>query len=325
VSTLVLVSSLLEASPRPTLVLMSRGVSQEQTTWHVEYRFSYRGETQIDFDRTRDARVEIDSWVSNSAVPVHGLPRKSHIVLEGSEWQKAFPVIESSEEEERCFEKISAQLSLPGQQQHLLSLAPNGELTLRLKFEHLHDFYGDLNLLLGTRTLKFKIGQLEFIDSIPLNQEEYKIFPEFTWPKTPSERQDHKLFVSAPFSIHLEAQTSGLHQYHPGEFPVRNATPMSLSFYYFIAGGTEADCSFLIRQIRQIHRTHSWKVFGIHDIKKSLTTIGKWTKVVLPFITAPEANFVSMDFKIKSDTELGEMWIDDVELKSLSAESRPSP
>ena len=59
--------------------------------------------------------------------------------------------------------------------------------------------------------------------------------------------------------------------------------------------------------------------------EQCLKTVGRWTKVERIIQTEAEATKLTLEFKIVGDTEVGEMWIDDVSLEPVSADDRGRP
>jgi hypothetical protein len=69
----------------------------------------------------------------------------------------------------------------------------------------------------------------------------------------------------------------------------------------------------------------AWKVLneGAHDL--DLTIVGRWTKVERVFRTESDTTTLALDFRINSNSDLGEMWIDDVDLVPLPGDADRNP
>ena len=59
--------------------------------------------------------------------------------------------------------------------------------------------------------------------------------------------------------------------------------------------------------------------------EKCLKTVGRWTKVEHVFTTDAEATTLALDFRIAGDTDIGEMWIDDVSLEPVGCPGHVGP
>lgn len=197
---------------------------------------------------------------------------------------------------------------------------PGQELRVRLRLEHDHFLYGPYDPLLGARDLTIHLGTTLFRDSVPLDQERYLVLPEIVFSAPPAERLDNRYYISEPDSLHLDAQAPGNASYRLSDQSVRYATLMRLSFWYLIANGTEGECRVRFQQYREAPGFHRLLTEGSRD--EILPMIGRWTRVERVFRTEPEATNLSIDFRI-SGAEIGEMWIDDVELVSIPPTSRP--
>ena len=61
------------------------------------------------------------------------------------------------------------------------------------------------------------------------------------------------------------------------------------------------------------------------DFEQCLKNIGRWTKVERIIQTEPEATTLTLEFKIMGETEIGEMWIDDVSLEPVDSTALGGP
>jgi hypothetical protein len=154
-------------------------------------------------------------------------------------------------------------------------------------------------------------------DLVPLDREQYLAQPKYAWPEPPDVRRDTKHFISAPDSLHLEADVLGHQSYRYEERPVRYNTKMRLRFWYLIAAGTEGECRVRIAQNKDTPIT--WRQLHEAGIEEGLKTIGRWTKYERIIQTEPEATRLILELKIVGEINVGEMWIDDVSLELVGS------
>jgi hypothetical protein len=204
-----------------------------------------------------------------------------------------------------------------------LDLAPGGIVHVRIRLEHQHVLYGDYDPLLGIRAVELTLGGATIRDVVALDCEQYLAQPKFTWPELPEERRDPRHAVSGPDSLHLEAHVPGHHYYRFPDRPVRYATKMRLRFWYLIAAGTEGECRVRVAQYKDTPT--SWRMLQSGGFEKCLKVVGRWTKVEQIFTTEPEATTLALDFRIAGDTDVGEMWIDDVSLEPVGCPGHAGP
>lgn len=196
-----------------------------------------------------------------------------------------------------------------------LSLGPGATMRVRLRLEHQHILYGDYDPLLAVRTVELALGSAAVRDVVPLDHEQYLAQSKFTWPEPPEDRRDTRHAVSGPDSLHLEADVPGHQYYRYPERPVRYNTTMRLRFWYLIAAGTEGECRVRVAQFKDTPT--SWRMLHGGGFEQCLKTIGRWTKVERIVQTESEATTLTLEFKIVGETEVGEMWIDDVSLEPV--------
>ena len=91
---------------------------------------------------------------------------------------------------------------------------------------------------------------------------------------------------------------------------------MRLRFWYLIAAGTEGECKVRVAQYKET--AIAWHMLN-NGFEHCLKTVGRWTKVEQVIQTEAEATKLTLEFKIVGDTEVGEMWIDDVSLEPLNS------
>ena len=334
------------------LSLVNRSVTQDQGAWVVDYRVRYMGKTGVIVTPEKIA-VKVEGWVSNSRVSSHALARWSSLVIpHGPDLSAISDVIAASDEAHRCRERLIVSVwtedqgpsravsecaycqgrsrfrhwplfrlrrrpSLP------LSLGPDAIVRVRLRLEHQHILYGEYDPLLAMRAVMFSLGSASVSDVIPLDREQYLAQPRFTWPEPPEERRDTRHAVSGPDSLHLEAHVPGHQYYRYHERPVRYNTRMRFRFWYLIAAGTEGDCKVRVAQCKET--PVSWRMLNSGGFEQCLKTVGRWTKVERMIQTESEATTLTLEFKIVGETEVGEMWVDDVSLEPVGGDGPGGP
>ena len=327
-----------------SLALINRTVTQDQAAWVIDYWLRHTGKTGM-IVTPEEVAVNVEGWVSNSRVASHALPRWSSLVItQSAELSTISDVISADDEGHKCRERLVVSLwtqdqpddpyefvdraliskkardvSSPRQtstpEAHLLSIGPGSIVRVQLRLEHQHILYGEYNVLLANRMVRLSLGPATVRDIVPLDHEQYLTHPRFAWGEPPDERRDPRHSVSGPDSLHLEAHIPGHQYYQYPERPVRYSTKMRLQFYYLIAAGTEGDCKVKVGQAK--NTPVSWRQLTRGSFEQCLKTVGRWTKVEHVFQTDPEATDLTLEFKIVGDTEVGEMWIDNVTLEPV--------
>lgn len=297
--------------------LVRRSARQDQGGWIVDYRI--RNETGSGIViAPSELEAKSEGWVSNSRVDGHAVPRRAIASLRADQKGKdagIAEVIASPDGAAICRERLSLSIhtddspppSPPAKSVDPISLAPGASGLLRLRFEHEHAPSGPYDPLLGERTLALRVGGETFHDVVPLDQEEYLAQPRFEWPEIPEDLRDSSRFVSAPDSLHLEADLPDRRIHRFPDRPVRYGSRMRLSFWYLIAQGTLGECRVRLTQSNE----RSLRGGGFDE---ELTTVGRWTRVEWLVPIEYDAATVGLDFRISSETGVGEMWIDDVAL-----------
>lgn len=338
-------------STHAALSILNRSILQDQGAWVVDYRLQYSGKTGIVITPD-EIVVRTDAWVSNSRVPSHALPRwSSLLVSHGLDLSAISDVVVATEEAHRCRERLGVSIWTEDRQMAMrpldissrggikvsahttgpakpattlpLSLGPDTIVRVRLRFDHQHIIYGDYDPLLAVRSVMMVIGPSTINDILPLNREQYLAQPKFQWPEPPEERRDKEHAISGPDSLHLEAHIPGHQYYKYMERPVRYNTIMRLRFWYLIAAGTEGDCKVRVAQYKET--PVAWRMLNNSGFEQCLKTVGRWTKVECIIQTEPEATKLTLEFKIVGDTEVGEMWIDDVSLEPIGFDEPLGP
>jgi hypothetical protein len=342
-----------EFKPRPLiLTLVGRRVAQDQGAWIIDYRLRHTGPTGIVL-LPEEIAVKAEGWVSNSRVASHAVPRWSSLVIpHGRELAVTAEVITAADEAHRCRERLAVSIwteedNSTSSRDHgwstmrstgsstmstvlaepvgmlPLSLAPRSILHIRLRLEHQHILYGDYDPLLSARAVELSVGSATIRDLVPLDREQYLALPRFHWPEPPEERRDTRHAISGADSLHIEAHVPGHQYYRYPERPVRYSTKMRLRFWYLIAAGTEGECRVAIAQYKDTPT--SWRKLNGGGFEQELKTIGHWTKVERMVQTEAEATTLTLEFKIVGDTEVGEMWIDDVSLEPIGCNAPGGP
>lgn len=310
------------------VTLERRSARQDHGAWVVDYRL--RNETPTGLVVTpAEIEVKSEGWVSNSRVPGHSVPRKVAVSVRPVEKAGADgDVIPAAEDASRCRERVSLAVwsddrapdpsARPNETLDPISLAPGATGLVRLRFAHQHVVLGDYDPLLGVRTVSVRIGEETFHDEIPLDVEA-AAHPKVSWPEPPEERRDPRYFVSGPDSLHLEAHIPGRQYYRYPDRPVRRGARMRLTFWYLVAHGTLGEPRVRLTQYKDTPTSN--RVIPGGGVDQELTAVGRWTRVEKVVRMAPEATTAALDFRISSDANLGEMWIDDVALEPLDVDA----
>jgi hypothetical protein len=304
------------------VVLIRRTVSQDQGAWVVDYQLRNTGATGL-IVTPQAIRATVESWVSNSRVSSHALPRFSRLELPGGAAAATCTseVIAATEESQRCRERLTIAIwsedgpSPDSEAVSAVSLAPGAKAHLRVRLDHQHVLYGTYDPLLGIRTVEIDAGPIHLRDEVALDQEHDLAQAKGHWDEPPTDRRDTRHFVSAPDSLHLEAHVPGHQYFRFGDRPVRYGTKMRLRFWYLIAAGTEGECRVRFDQFKDTPT--SWRPLANSSYEQTLDAIGRWTKVEKIIRTDDEATTVALGFRVISETNVGELWIDDVTLEPL--------
>jgi hypothetical protein len=337
---------------RGALTLVDRTVMQDQGAWIVDYRLRHTGKTGV-IITPEEFEVKVEGWVSNSRVASHAMPRWSSLVIShGHDLSAVSEVITAADEAHRCRDRLvifvwaddqrpaklgtaaqpgangvagQAPPILPSEATGTLpiSLGPGAIVHVRLRLEHQHILYGDYDPLLSVRAVTLALGSTPVRDVVPMDREQYLAQPRFTWHEPPEERRDTRHAISGPDSLHLEAHVPGHQYYRYPERPVRYNTKMRLRFWYLIAAGTEGECRVRVAQFKDTPT--SWRILNSGGFEQCLKTVGRWTKVDRILQTEPEATTLTLEFKIVGETEVGEMWIDDVSLEPVDCTTPAGP
>ena len=337
---------------RTTLTLVDRTVTQNQGAWIVDYRLRHTGKAGV-IITPDEITVKVEGWVSNSRVASHAVPRWSSLFIpHGHDLSAVSDVIVAADEAHRCRDRLivhvwtedqrpfkSSTFTQPGANTGAgqvlapapaevtnslpISLGPGAIAHVRLCLEHQHILYGDYDPLLSVRAVTLTLGSSSVRDVVPMDREQYLAQPKFVWNEPPEERRDTRHAVTGPDSLHLEAHVPGHQYYRYPERPVRYNTKMRLRFWYLIAAGTEGECRVRVAQFKDTPT--SWRILNNGGFEQCLKTIGRWTKVDRIVQTEAEATTLTLEFKIVGETEVGEMWIDDVSLEPVDGTTPGGP
>lgn len=276
-------------------------ISQVGSDWIIEYR-NLKPFISISY--------EISGFVSNSRVPGHSIPKKS--TLTGD---RNCELISDINDEIRCREKISLE-NIRGF--FIYSYINN----VKFIIHHEHGIYGVLNPLFGRRKIKLILDDKKYTSIANFNEQEV-YYPPTNLEEIPEERREKSYYISPPDSLYLGAHSSNRY-YRFREKSVRYSSQMRLTFYYMIATNTEVECGCRIFQYKDLPT--SWKKIDNHcyEFKLEPNKIG-WKKVEYLFKTAPEATSITIEFKMSGESEVGEMWVDDINLEYLNIERKYEP
>ena len=349
-----------EGEPRrdPTLVLVSRSVLKDQGHWQLDYRLRLDHPSRLVIT-PGEVLIKTESWVSNSRVPGHSIPRRSSVAISGGAAPDAWAdIILATDDAQHCREhvvaliwtetqaacddkndQVKAKTTSPAAATRLgtgkvrnaeplsvVSLGPGEIVHVRLRMEHEHFLYGPLDPLLGVRAIEIQLGPLTFRDTAALDEERHEALPRCSWPEPPEDRRDTRYFLSSPDSLHLEAHVAGNQFYRYPELPVRYGSKLKLTFWYLIAEGTQGQCKARIAQFKDGPNS-SWRVLPNGGFEECLNEVGRWVRVERVFQAESEATTLSLDFRISSigpgTPDIGEMWIDDLKIETLNTRAAP--
>jgi hypothetical protein len=309
------------------LTLLDRQISQQGSRWLVRYQIRYDGPDALELAAS-DLQVDYDAWVSNSRSKPHTSPRRSQTrfsISESSAVQTT--VISNTNERQRCRERISLAVScgekplaepVAGKMNLLPIRVASGQFVwLYFSFEHEHFLYGNYDPLFGERKLDIQLGPCRLIDSLVLDTEQSCTIPPVKLSNPPKERLDNRQFRSGPDSLYLAADVPGYQYFRFDDMPVRYGTRFKLSFWYLVAVGTEGSCHTRVMEYQDT--PNAWyRLDGGFD--EPMAARGRWRQFEHTFTTRDETTTMALDFRIVG-ANVGEMWIDDIELSPLVADA----
>jgi hypothetical protein len=295
----------------------------------VQYRVAYEGTVALELSAS-DLNIDYEASVSNSRCKPHTTPRLSHAHFALSEANSILStVISNQDDRQRCRERITVAASAGAEPLKEPWAAKTDFLPLRLAagqvfwlyitVEHDHFLYGAYDPLLGVRELEIRLGPCRLIDSIPLDAEEVSTMPLVKLSAPPHERLDPRQFHSAPDSLHLAIHEPGYQYFRFDDMPVRYGTEFKLKFWYLIAAGTEGTCHVRLTEYQDA--PSAWyRLDGGFD--EPMAVQGRWTQFEGTIRTRDVTTTMILDFRIV-DANVGEMWIDDIELIARASDAKP--
>lgn len=312
-----------EETPSASLALKSRLVSQHHGRWTVRYEVEYLGAEPLDVSPS-EVGVTYTGWVANSRIRAHAVPRKSEVQFLLAEAMPAIStVIGSANEKIRCRERISlavvvnpapaSEIILAKHEPMPMRIAPRQTFGLVFTIEHEHFLHGTYDPLLGERKLEIQFGPHRLLDTLSLDEELAPATPTVKLSQPPKDRMDDRQCRSAPDSLLLAADVPGYQYFRFDDLPVRYGTRFRLSFWYLIAVGSEGSCH--VRMMEYQDTPNAWyRLDGGFD--EELSVQGCWERFEHVFQTRDDTTTMAIDFRI-TGANVGEVWIDDVELVPL--------
>lgn len=322
--------SLMYSEPSSSWTIVNRQINQIDAVWQIDYELKNNTGSIVKIAPS-SIKLELKGDVSNSNVPHHGIPHKYVISLTGPDNQSDTVVWEDPEQKEiyKCREKIRFSYDTDKDKLDLyetkpvIEIEPGSSLFVRLKISHDHIVYGDYHPLLGTRKLEVNLG-LFFKEVLPLTE------CKSVWPKqvnvmsmVSEDRKDESVVAHGYFSIHLNAGVPGDQYYRIAETPIKYDTKVRIKFKYLIARGSLGEFSTRIAQYQDTPT--AWHVIEEGRKEYILKTIGRWTKFDEIITIRSDATTMAIDFRMNSDEEVGEVWVDGVSIETLGSQNNKNP
>jgi hypothetical protein len=315
------------AASSPRLALIDRHISQHHSRWLVRYQLRHLGSETLVLSAS-DVQVRYEAALVNSSCRPHAVPHDCQAQWTLSQAsQMLATVIDSANERQRCRERITVALSagpepfdeLPATKTAFLpiELAPGQVFWLYFLFEHDHFLFGSYDPLLGRRQLELTLGPVRFRDLIELNTERNPARPAVKLSAPASERLDVRLYRSPPDSLYLAADVPGYQYFRFDDLPIRYGTRFRVSFWYLVARGSEGTCHARIMEYQDTPSAWHRLEGGFDEL---MTGQGHWQRFERVFQSRDDATTVALDFRIVG-ANMGELWIDDVKVEPLYAES----
>jgi hypothetical protein len=324
-----LASSMLLYSTASTWEINSKSVEQVGPTWQIHYKLRNPTNSPIHIFGSQ-VQLKLTGSVSNSGVPGHSIPKKSELILNGPDSKSTNIIISSSDEDKFCREqlKISYGDRRIGKYEDIKELEnyevpARGYLDLSIRIVHEHQIYGDYNVLLGKRQLSINLGGLELTDTIDTSQESYIVYPNKKLDEIPQDRRDDTVVCVNPYSLHLDASVPGNQYYRFSEMPVRYESKVRIRFWYLIARGTEGETSMRISQYKDTPK--AWKILEKGRYETLLKPIKRWSKFDKVIQIQPDATTFAIDFRISSESEVGEAWINGLIIETIGDNNHKGP
>ena len=248
--------------------------------------------------------------------------------------------------------KFSTPVYRPLDRLEELSLNPGNTFQVAYTIDHEHFLYGTYDPLLGERKFIIRLGDHKIHSTFDLSSEVNPVIVTPKLNKPPEERMDTRQFRSAPDSLYIAADIPGYQYFRFDDMPVRYSDTFKLSFWYLIAIGTGGNCHVRIMEYqdtpnawyrleggfdKELH-LESFSQDSINNlltskkndkekeakqVEEKLKIQGKWQKIETIFKLQNETTTMALDFRIVG-ANVGEMWIDDINLENLSIEKEPT-
>lgn len=330
------------AEPAARLGIVDRSITIDRDQWifwQVDYRLKNLGPGSLTI-APGDVEAKVAAWVSNSLVPGHEVALRSELTASGRSGLAATSdLLPSGDEAKRCRERLVLQVwpasagdtppepiaragtrAVLPEEQPGLTIPPGEALRVRLLLMHEHSLHGPFHALLGDREIELALGPARIADSVALDRQPPLARCQPAWPPAPpADYLDDRVFLSAPDSLHLDANMPPHQSYRFPDFRrARGGSRMRLSFWYLVAPGTDGECQ--ARVVQYCDLPTRWKTLSHGEVDERLTTVGRWVHIQRVFKVEPEASSLGLEFRILgADLVAGEMWVDDVRLEGLDA------
>ena len=310
-----------EAPAAPLLNIRQRQIVQSGSSWIIRYHITYQGKKPRTLTRSQIS-VLYDPQVANSRSRPHTVARRSRVTLSLDQGNRGFStVLASPKPKERCREWVSLFLSQRHDDpvQHAprwqtIALMPGQDFWLTLLLEHEHFLHGSYDPLLGRRTVEIRLGMLRLADSFRMDTEQALVVPGAKLNAPAKERLDTAQFHSPPDSLYLSADVPGYQYFRFDDVPVRYSSIFQLSFWYLVAAGSEGESR--VRVIEYQDAPTAWYRLDGGGFDEPLPANGRWERFERTFRTLRDTTTMAIDFRIRR-SDLGELWIDDVQLVAL--------
>lgn len=282
-------------------------------SWQVTFRI-YEHDAVPVFKSSPQVSLQLQGELSNSRVPGHSVPVRFQ--LEGAYPKETAGLFRVPLRDKEC------QLEVAVDAPQLCTSIKGPFHQFQVRLGHLHNVYGDVDPLFGRIQVKGQLYGRDFQDTLTF--EPTALFHPSTaaWQCFPEDRQDKSFFYSAPDSLLLSRAASQAYYRFP-EQRVRYSTRMRLRFRYLIAPGTLCPCMARLQQY--VDTPSSWRVVPDGEFQEELKSIGRWTQYTHVFTTTATTTTIALDIRLTGDEDVGDCWIDDVELTPASALANSRP
>lgn len=350
-------------------------IGQINNSWIITETIKYHGSERLTL-YPNDIEIEYSGEnLSNSRQAPHSIPRKTSAKFKLRDGNHVnLTVIPSSNDRQRCQERISVQISswdklkagltkasvyAPLRKLEELNLNPSDTFQVIYTIDHEHFLHGTYDPLLGERKFITQLGDHKIYNTFDLNSE---VNPAITTPKLntpPKERifntddyqeTDRKTIAGRKGEfLYLAADIGGYQYFRFDDMPIRAGDKFKLSFDSCVAAGTEGSCH--VRVMEYQDTPNAWyrlgggfdEQLGIEKennsenqkqskepvagndvvIDKRLKRQGRWQRFEQEFTLLENTTTMALDFRIVG-ANVGEMWIDNLNLENLSVEKEPN-